>query len=196
MSLLSYASLSHRRGAFRSADANVLLDSQTAAGSATLSFASGITSKYREYIFKFYNCNPATDDVDFSFQVNAAGGSGYNETITSTSFDARDDEGNSVNSSQYVASDDQGQGTAFQILQGDVGNEADESCSGWLHLFDPGSTTYVTHFIAESMANTYNVTAVHQFTAGYINTTSAIDEVQFKFSSGNFDGLIKLWGVK
>ena len=35
------------------------------------------------------------------------------------------------------------------------------------------------------------------YTAGYFNTTSAIDAVQFKFVSGNIDsGVIKLYGVK
>ena len=34
------------------------------------------------------------------------------------------------------------------------------------------------------------------FTAGYFNTTAAIDEIQFKFSSGNIDaGIIKMYGV-
>ena len=35
------------------------------------------------------------------------------------------------------------------------------------------------------------------FCAGYFNTTSALDEFQFKFSSGNIDaGKIKLYGIK
>ena len=34
------------------------------------------------------------------------------------------------------------------------------------------------------------------YVAGYFNTTSAIDEISFKFSSGNIDsGVIKLYGV-
>ena len=34
------------------------------------------------------------------------------------------------------------------------------------------------------------------YTAGYFNTTSAIDEIQFKFEAGNIDsGVIKLYGV-
>ena len=34
-------------------------------------------------------------------------------------------------------------------------------------------------------------------TAGYFNTTSAVDEFQFKFNSGNIDsGTIKLYGIK
>ena len=63
-----------------------LLATQTASSSATVSFTSGIDSTYKEYVFKFINMHPATDQVDFQFQANAAGGSGYNETITSTFF--------------------------------------------------------------------------------------------------------------
>ena len=37
----------------------VLLSSQTASNSASISFTSDITSTYGEYIFKFYNINPA-----------------------------------------------------------------------------------------------------------------------------------------
>ena len=34
------------------------------------------------------------------------------------------------------------------------------------------------------------------YAAGYFNVTAAIDDIQFKMSSGNFDGKIKMWGVK
>ena len=35
-----------------------------------------------------------------------------------------------------------------------------------------------------------------EFAAGYCNTTTAIDGVQFSFSSGNIDsGVIKMYGV-
>jgi hypothetical protein len=34
------------------------------------------------------------------------------------------------------------------------------------------------------------------FMAGYGNTTSAVNAIQFKMSSGNFDGTIYLYGIK
>ena len=34
------------------------------------------------------------------------------------------------------------------------------------------------------------------YCAGYFNTTSAINAVQFKMESGNFDGTIKMYGIK
>ena len=33
------------------------------------------------------------------------------------------------------------------------------------------------------------------FVAGYFNTTTAINAVQFTMSSGNFDGTIALYGI-
>jgi hypothetical protein len=37
----------------------------------------------------------------------------------------------------------------------------------------------------------------NSYMAGYGNTTSAVDAVQFKMASGNIDdGIIKLYGVK
>jgi len=38
---------------------------------------------------------------------------------------------------------------------------------------------------------------VNHYTAGYFNTTSAIDEISFKMASGNIDsGTFKLYGIK
>ena len=38
---------------------------------------------------------------------------------------------------------------------------------------------------------------VDHYTSGYFNTTSAIDEIQFKMASGNIDaGTFKLYGIK
>ena len=61
-------------------DMNLIL-SQTVTGGASISFTSGITSTYGEYIFKFIDINPATDETFFTVQFNAAGGSGYNEGL-------------------------------------------------------------------------------------------------------------------
>ena len=72
----------------------------------------------------------------------------------------------------------------------------DSSGSGTLHLFDPSNTTFVKHFIFRGSSYQENDAACDSFIAGYGNTTSAIDAVQFKFVSGNIDsGVIKLYGV-
>ena len=173
-----------------------LISTQTASSSSTISFTSGIDSTYKEYIFKFYDIHPATDNVSFTFQGNADGGSGYNETITSTWFVAYQNEAGSATSLEYNTGNDLAQSTSFQILQDACGNDNDHSLAGYLHLFNPSSTTFVKHFIARCNRSHYADYTGDAFCSGYFNTTSAIDEIQFKMSSGNIDsGVIKLYGV-
>jgi hypothetical protein len=176
----------------------VLLSSQTASGSASLTFSSGITSTYGEYIFRFYNINPATDQADLVFGVNATDGADYNDSaITSTFWRAAHSEDDSTTAALgYDDGFDQAQGTAYQFISIELGNGSDESTSGELHLFNPSSTTYVKHFCSEFNAYEYRSQSRNFFAAGYINDTTAIDDIQFKMDSGNFDGTIKMWGVK
>ena len=173
----------------------------TASSSATLSFVDGtsdvvLDNTYKEYLFTWNNIHPATDVQSLSFQANAAGGSGYDETMTSTVFFAQHAEDDTTTTLEYSTGRDQAQATAFQTLTIDAGNANDESVSGILHLFDPSNTTFVKHFIANSNSPTNGTHAANMYTAGYFNTTSAIDEIQFKMDSGNIDaGDICLYGI-
>jgi hypothetical protein len=131
-----------------------------------------------------------------AFQGNAAGASGYNETMTTTFFHTYHDESDSSYIFEYYAGNDQSLGTVFQNLVDDgIGNGADESCAGTLWLFNPSNTTYVKHFY--SRLNSYNSDdrTSDVLVAGYFNTTSAIDDINFKMTAGNFDGTIKMYGV-
>ena len=184
-----------------SAGSMTLIKTLTASSSSTLSFVDGSSSvvldnTYPVYLFKYINIHPATDSTNFSFQANASGGSGYNETITSTYFKAEHDEADSSTSLGYDTDFDQGQGTGFQTLVGGLGNGNDESASGQLYLFNPSSTTFVKHFLGVSQYYHKSNYSNNHRAAGYFNTTSAIDEIQFKMSSGNIDaGTIKLYGI-
>ena len=173
----------------------------TASSSATLSFVDGasgvvLDNTYKEYLFTFKDIHPETNFRHLGFQANAVGGSGYNETITSTMFVANHKEDDSSSTLAYEADGDQAQGTGFQSVIHAMGNGNDESGSGTLHLFNPSSTTFVKHFIATTNTYTDDDRSQNNFAAGYINTTSAIDEIQFKMSSGNIDsGDICLYGI-
>ena len=174
----------------------VLLHDTDYSDAATASITSGITSTYGKYIFKFYNINPATDNVDFGFQVNATDGADYNDSaITSTFFYGYHNESGSTSGLDYDGSYDQAQGTGFQIIAYDIGNGADESTSGTLWLFNPASTVYIKHFYSRFSDYLQSNYAVDISAAGYINDTTAIDDIQFKMSSGNMDAVIKLYGV-
>ena len=171
----------------------VLISTSTASSSSTIDFTSGIDSTYKEYIFKFFDIHPATNDQSFAFQVDTGTNTSYNQTITSTFFNAQHDESDSNTYFMYRTTGDQAQGTSFQRLTEGTGNDNDQSCSGTLHLFDPSNTTFVKHFIA----NTHNAHqgdyAMNNFIAGYVNTTTALTRVRFKFESGNIDsGTIKM----
>ena len=180
--------------------AMTLIKSQTASSSATISFVDGtsdvvLDSTYPIYLFKIINAHPGTDDVAFQFQANAAGGSGFNETMTTTTFKSYHNEGDSLNVLSYVAAGDQAQGTSYQGISS-VENDNQESCSGELWLFNPSSTTYVKHFMAR-FQDIHSAVSMDTYTAGYFNTTSAIDEISFKCASGNIDsGTFKLYGIK
>ena len=174
----------------------ILLSTQTASGSANLSFTSGIDDTYDSYVFKFINMHPATNETQFAFQVDTGTNTSYNQTITSSFFRSIHSEDNSSAALQYKTEQDQNQGTAFQKICINVGNENDESCAGTLTLFNPSSATFVKHFIAHT--NTYRGENQCEtgFLGGYVNTTTALTRVQFKMYSGNIDsGVIKLYGI-
>ena len=174
----------------------VLLSQQTASDSASISFTSGITSTYGEYIFRFYNINAATDQGIFGFQANASSQSGYNETMQTTFWRAVHQEDDGQTALGYDENQHQAQGTAFQGISTYLGNGSDENTAGELHIFNPSSTTYLKHFISHFNAYEYTNDSREYFVSGYFNTTAALTEFQFKMASGNFDGTIKLWGVK
>ena len=168
----------------------------TASSSSSVNITSGIDSTYKEYIFVINNMHPQTNDKHFTFQVNADGGSGFNETITSSVFRAYHLEDGSASGLDHRTANDQAQGTAYQRLSEEVGNGSDEGVSGILHIFDPSNTTFVKHFISDNSTVHRSDIAWTNYVAGYANTTSAIDAIDFKFASGNIDsGVIKMYGV-
>jgi hypothetical protein len=174
----------------------VLISSQTASASASISFTTGINSTYKEYQFWCINCHPATNDVFLTFNLSTDGGSNYNVTKTTTSFIAYNNEAGTDSGLQYQGTSDLAQSTSFQILTEGIGNSNDDQGSGILQLFNPASTTYVKHFIGNFEKSQGTGYAVNNYTAGYGNTTSAINAVQFKMSSGNIDdGTILMYGI-
>jgi hypothetical protein len=175
----------------------ILLSEQTASASASISFTTGIDSTYDEYIFKFYNIHTDTSSSYFSFNMSTDGGSNYNVTKTSTVFTADHNEGDTYTSLNYESSADLAQSTAYQPLPRESYNstDADHGHSGYLHLFAPSSTTYVKHFIGCLNMHYASVFLMNAYVAGYGNTTSAINAIDFKMSTGTFDGIIKMYGV-
>jgi hypothetical protein len=176
----------------------VLISTQTASSSSTISFTSGIDSTYKEYIFKFINMHPASDSQAFQFQGSTDGGSNYNTSMQTTLFRAYHyQDGTSGQALQYRDLD-QASGTSFQRITDNIGGGNDECCVGMMHLFNPSNTTFTKHFIFRMQEHnaTGDGVSLNMFTSGYFQTTSAIDAIQFKFVSGAIEsGTIKLYGI-
>ena len=169
---------------------------QTASSSSSINFTSGIDSTYKEYIFYFVNLHVSSNSASIFFNGSIDGGSNYNVTKTTTNFEANHNEADSATALTYKTARDLAQSTSDQILANEPGSDNDQCASGILHLFNPSSTTFVKHFITNFntlISIDYNQ---NQITAGYGDTTSAVDAIQFKFSSGNIDsGDILLFGL-
>jgi hypothetical protein len=173
-----------------------LLSTQTASASASIEFTSGIDSTYSSYIFKMIDIHAGTDNVNFTFQGSTNGGSSYGVTITSTYFNAYHNESDSQTSLNYDGTNDLAQSTSFQMFTNSFGADNDQQGSGTLQIFNPSSSVFVKHFIAR--LNNYHASdySVDAYVAGYFNDgANAINAIKFQMSSGNFDGIIKMYGV-
>jgi len=173
----------------------VLVSSATASASASIEFTLG---NYKEYQFYFVNMHPQNDNSGFLFNFSTDGGSNYNVVKTSTSFGAYHNEADGDTTLAYDTSADLSQSTSFQnlLFSGNIGNDNDQNCGGFMSVFNPSSTTYVKHFIARvNYTHPANYT-IDSFTAGYANTTSALTNIRFQMSSGNIDdGKILMFGI-
>ena len=166
-------------------------------GVSSSSFTSGIDSTYDTYLFKFINIHGASEAY-FSFNMSVDGGSNYNVTKTTTTFEAYHNEAGGDQSLNYNTGADLAQSTGYQYLinTNHVGIENDESCSGEMYLFNPSSTTFVKHFFARLNGYHKSDYTMNNYAAGYGNTTSAVNAIDFKMSSGNIDsGVIKMYGI-
>jgi len=177
-----------------SGGAMTLLETQTASSSSTISFTSNIDDTYDEYVFKFIDIHPETNDANF--QVNFRdGGSSYDATKTTTFFRAYHTEAGS-SGLEYRTANDLAQGTGVATLNIGTGNENDECLAGTLQLFAPSSTTFVKHFIADTNLYEGGDNSHRALVGGYCNVTAAIDGVQFSFSADSIQsGTIKMYGV-
>ena len=170
----------------------------TASSSSSLTFTNGssdvvLDSTYKEYMFVYQDIHPSANGPNFQVQFNAGGSAA---TKTTTSFYAYHNEGDTSTQLTYQASYDLAQSTGAQTIATDVTNENDSSAAGYVHLFNPSSTTFVKHFIATGTHMHDNIAILNDFVAGYCNTTSAITEAVFSMQSGTIDaGTITLYGI-
>ncbi len=170
-----------------------LISTSTASAVSAVNITSGIDSTYKEYIFKLINIH-ASEDQQFKINFSIDGGSNYNVSKTATYWGYVHHENDSSSYYNNASADIGNSTSAFNISRGVSFNDDDNS-NGTIHLYDPSSSVFVKHFLTQY--NEHNNTAgINQtLSAGYGNTTSAIDAIRFECSAGTFDGIIKMYGV-
>ena len=174
----------------------LLATNNITSGVSSSSFTSNIDSTYDTYIFKFINIHPQTDNVFFNYNFSTDGGSNYNVTKTTTYFTAEHGQDGTGANLAYNASADLAQSTNYQYMFVNTASENDQSVAATMYLFNPSSTTFVKHFMTVSVGDSTPDYVYNIRTAGYCNTTSAVNAVDFKMSSGNIDsGIIKMYGI-
>ena len=171
---------------------NLLSTVTISSGTSSVDFTSGIDSTYKEYRFSYINVHGPNEGLQVGFRD---GGSNFDAVKTTTFFKASHAENDSDTDLSYRVNADIAQGTGLQSLGSTPGTDNDQSITGYLHLFDPSNTTFVKNFVSECTTNADAGTLQHTFVAGYCNTTSAIDGVQFKFNSNIDSGIFKMYGV-
>ena len=190
--------LSNVNTALTGAGPKLISTSTVSSAVATIEFTSGIDSTYDEYVWYFINIQPATNATQWLFQCNADGQTGYNENMTSVAMYIQHYQNNSGTSGPGLTSSGtrQGNGTSFQCIAEDIGNGADESLVGEFHLLSPSNTTYVKEFWWKIEDYDSADKAQTRWGAGYFLGAAAIDEIQFKFNSGNINaGKVKMYGI-
>jgi hypothetical protein len=187
---LTAAALDQLKADIVAAGAMVLLETETASSSATLEFTTAITSTYDSYVFDFVNVLPATDNVTFHMRVSTDGGSSW----LSTSIYQY---ANFIHKSSSSGAGGSTGTTSFNLLFNNVdADTAKPGVVGKLDLYAPGSS--VNKFLKGQFAH-YGENSgafLGAMFAGWVATTSAINAVQFYFSSGNIaSGVIRCYGI-
>lgn len=184
----------------------VLLSTATTSSAASIEFTSGITDAYKQYVFSFIGVAPITNTEQIQMITSTDGGSSYGVTTTSTHFTASHNViWDTTAQLAYDTSRDLAQSTSPHVLTENMANSTQSAggnntpganFAGEFILYNPASTTYVKHWTSKYSYNFYLAGARNGFSAGYVNTTSAVNAIKFYSSSGNIEGTIKMWGIK
>ena len=177
---------------------STLISTVTASDAATASFTD-IDDSYRNYVVTFNDLVPVTDNVTFLFLASHDNGSNYDGSITNAfhhtgNYD--DDTGFESEGNPAYSRGNDTDGVEFAF---GIGSASLECCNGFMYLYNPGklySSVVLTHFYCHfNNTNYYSHGAYATDVNGHIDSASAVDAIQFKFSSGNIEsGTFKLWG--
>ena len=168
----------------------------TASNAATVDFDAAFSSTYSQYVIVCSDLHPRTDNVELRCRTSTDGGSSYDSGGSDYRWGVVGRDGGNAGdeSDASSASEIAINGTSAECQ---FGNAADES--GWFRMwiFNPSGTTYDKNFawlVGGSPISTGNGPLAYQG-VGQRNATADVDSIQFFMSSGNLDGVFRLYGI-
>jgi len=170
----------------------VLIETVTASNTATIDFATGISSTYRTYLVVLSNVVPATDAVQLLMRFSDDAGSTWKSGASDYAWAVTGGDGTARNGTDTAD-------TAISLSHATytVGSDTSEGLSGVARIHNPAGTT--TFQFAEGQTfciQGAGTPLILSFGGAYL-TAVAITGIQFLFSSGNVEsGVFKLYGVK
>lgn len=173
------------------------LGSQTAANSATLGFTGLITATFDEYLFRVVQLRPQTDQVSLRMRVSDNAGGAYKTTGYNYVGGGSSSAGTlalswlSQSATSILLSEDSGNTDA-------IGNGTSDNICGEVFISPNGASKYKVVNAQTGWGRATNTNMCHGETTGaWTAGVTAIDAVQFSFSSGNaVDGAIHCYGIR
>lgn len=157
-----------------------------------------IDGTYDEHFIIFNAVHPASANENFGVNFRSTGSSGNFNVGKQTGFyRCTQEENGSGHTFAYQSGKDlAGNSSSDQEIGSSLGNSAHDSISGYMSIFNAGSTTFQkSFFIVADETHGGNI-QIMSFVSGYVRTTDALTGIRFQMSSGNLDsGSIQLFGV-
>lgn len=166
-----------------------LISTATASSSSAIAFTD-LSSTYAAYVIYFDSVAPATDNVNFRIRTSTNNGSSYDSGALNYYFGGfSSTEGGTLAASSAAGTD------GFYIVYGS-GNATNETCAGYVKIFNPSKLTYTR---IETSASTELTDGTVKYFNHHGKRISAndVDAVQFTMSSGNISaGNFYLYGLR
>jgi len=178
---------------------DALVSTESPSNVANVTFTLGA---YKEYHFEFFEIKPvATGETALTFQCSTDGSTfGPANSLTTTCIRVFHNEADNNTLLDYNAGRDLQSSADFLRFDGGIGVGTQIGCAaGYLHLFNPSSTTHYKNFTMTSTAR-QSTSAFYTFelrNTGYWAVTAALTHMRFKMQTGNISsGTIKMYGIK
>ena len=181
---------------FAGGDSLSKISTNTASSDSVVNITSGIDSTYNVYYVVYNAIHPsAGSKLTCQFTTN---GSDFNLALCTAQCNGSNTEGGTASNNNADLSESRYRHTTYAPIgfAATIETNAESCANGFLWLFGPANTTFTKHFYCRTVAKDDAPGGAQTFTAGTIETTSAVTGISFKMSTGNIDsGSFKLYGL-